>query len=100
MSTTLSESPVLSEVEGKGEVLIWRGPAGYNPDLGDVAAGKEFRVGKTITARQAQSFKLRGLLQDAKGAEEMGSRKDAKDAKEMGSRKDANETQSKAQDEE
>ncbi len=79
MSTTPSRSPVLSEVEGKGEVLIWRGPAGYNPDLGDVAAGREFRVGKTITARQAQSFKRRGLMQ---------------------SRKDAKETQSKAQDEE
>ncbi len=62
MSVTPSRSPVLSEVEGKGEVLIWRGPAGYNPDLGDVAAGREFRVGKTITARQAQSFKRRGLL--------------------------------------
>ncbi len=86
MSTTPSRSPVLSEVEGKGEVLIWRGPAGYNPDLGDVAAGREFRVGKTITARQAETFKLRGLLQDA---QEVGSRKDAKGAQEMGSRKDA-----------
>ncbi len=89
MSTTPSRSPVLSEVEGKGEVLIWRGPAGYNPDLGDVAAGREFRVGRDITGKKAESFKLRGLLQDAK---EMGSRKDAKGAqgeKEMQSRKDA-----------
>ena len=78
--TTLSESPVLSEGEGKGEVLIWRGPAGYNPDLGDVAAGKEFRVGRDITVEKAESLKLRRLLQ---------SRKDAKDAKEMQSRKSA-----------
>ncbi len=97
MSTTPSRSPVLTDVEGKGEILVWQGPGGWNPDLGRVEPGREFRVGRDITAEQAESFRHWGLMQsrpsaglrtgkDAKGAkdaQEMGSRKDAKDAKDQ-----------------
>ncbi len=80
------------------EILVWQGPGGWNPDLGRVEPGREFRVGRDITAEQAASFRHWGLMQsrkEAKGAkngQEMGSRKDAKGAKdgqEMGLRKDA-----------
>ncbi len=108
MSGVLSESPVLSAVEGKGEILVWQGPGGWNPDLGQVEPGKEFRVGRDITAEQAESFRHWGLMESRPSAgpfdgaqDKLRTGKDekgAKGAKEMGSREDAK-TQSKAQDE-
>lgn len=80
----------MSGYEGKGEILVWCGPAGWNPLLGQVAKGREFRVGKDITAEQAELLKGRRVLV---------SRKDAKAAKETQDAKSAKEAQTQEREE-